>query len=103
MTKSEIFKSAHKLAKETVSNFQTYRLAFSSALKLVYSEPKEKTEEEILFIWVKASCDCANGAISSEERTRINSELRKKYGRLATRNIKNYPSLVQYRKDNLPA
>ena len=99
MTKSEIFKSAHREAKANRINFPSYREAFSAALKNAYNQPK--TEEDILFIWVKAMVDFSNGVITSEERFEINSSIRKKYGRVATRNIKNYPKLVAYKAANL--
>lgn len=38
MTKSEIFKAAHKLAKETKDFAGSYRVAFSQALKTLYKK-----------------------------------------------------------------
>lgn len=40
MTKSEIFKAAHKEAKATVAIVGNYSIAFSLALKAVYAESK---------------------------------------------------------------
>ena len=50
MTKSELFKSAHKLAKEILSECSDYRTAFSCALKAIYEGYKmaEKSIEEKL-------------------------------------------------------
>ena len=38
MTKQEIFKAAHKIAKETRNNFASYKAAFAAALKQVFAE-----------------------------------------------------------------
>jgi hypothetical protein len=40
MTKQAIFTAAHATAKTTRGNFETYKAAFSAALKLVYSQSK---------------------------------------------------------------
>lgn len=45
MTKSELFKSAHKIARKTVLEVGNYMIAFSLALKEGYA--KMKTESEI--------------------------------------------------------
>lgn len=45
MTNSELFKAAHKVARETRANFVAYRMAFSSALKGLYAmEKQERTD-----------------------------------------------------------
>lgn len=44
MTNSEFFKAAHAIARETRANFETYRMAFSSALKGLYA--MEKTQSK---------------------------------------------------------
>ena len=51
MSNSEFFKAAHKIARETRNAFDTYRMAFSAALKGLYAMEKksnEKTTEEKL-------------------------------------------------------
>ena len=45
MTNSEFFKAAHKVARETRANFETYRMAFSAALKGLYAMEKKANEK----------------------------------------------------------
>lgn len=45
MTKSDLFKTAHKIAKENRSCFADYRMAFSWALKETYKMTKENPFE----------------------------------------------------------
>lgn len=45
MTNSEFFKAAHKVARETRANFETYRMAFSAALKGLYAIEKKANEK----------------------------------------------------------
>lgn len=51
MTNSEFFKAAHAIARETRANFETYRMAFSVALKGLYAMEKSQKENrwEIAF------------------------------------------------------
>jgi len=54
MTKSEIFKAAHKLAKQTVEFVGDYMVALSCALKKVYTgmkDTKSKLESLGLSVW----------------------------------------------------
>jgi len=48
MTRSEIFKKAHKTARETRAAFITYRASFTAALRKIYAELRMKivTEEK---------------------------------------------------------
>jgi hypothetical protein len=47
MTRSEIFTLAHSIANNTKANFSSYRLAFATALTIVYSNSKPSTKMEI--------------------------------------------------------
>lgn len=49
MTNSEFFKAAHTIARETRANFETYRMAFSAALKGLYAMEKKGNRWEIAF------------------------------------------------------
>lgn len=44
LSNSEFFKAAHKVARETRANFETYRMAFSAALKGLYAMEKSQKE-----------------------------------------------------------
>lgn len=51
MTKSELFKKAHKIAKTIKTTFASYRMAFSEALKGVYRElscPVKKGDKVVI-------------------------------------------------------
>lgn len=58
MNKSTLFKSAHKIAKETVAIVGDYRIAFSLALKGLYA-PALSTEDKLvgmgMSVWVGGS------------------------------------------------
>lgn len=62
MTKSEMFKKAHKIARDTVSVVGNYMIAFSMALKAIYMEISKMvaTTEQVLIdlglsVWEKNS------------------------------------------------
>lgn len=65
MTKSELFKAAHKIARETKAIAGSYRIAFSCALRDLYagvasmneksSEEKEATDEIQVIIYAGGS------------------------------------------------
>ncbi|ELX5323372.1 hypothetical protein SJZ58_004354 [Salmonella enterica] len=61
MTKSEIFTKAHQIAKATRAAVGNYMIAFSLALKEVYSKMKEITVEALEALggnrWTKSSMD----------------------------------------------
>ena len=58
MTNSEIFTSAHRIARETRASFESYRKAFSAALKGLYAMTKENTWNTIAdWFCVKSSID----------------------------------------------
>ncbi|EPC5509157.1 hypothetical protein M8E51_004282 [Salmonella enterica] len=61
MTKSEIFTKAHQIAKATRAAVGNYMIAFSLALKEVYSKMKEITVEALEALggnrWTKNSMD----------------------------------------------
>lgn len=83
MSNSEFFKAAHKVARETRANFETYRMAFSAALKGLYAMEKKENRWEIAF---KAAFEAAEkdadtlqieegsraDYVSSNLRTRLN-------------------------------
>ena len=48
MNKSEIFKNAHRVARETVKSVGDYMIAFSLALKEIYSMSKETAEDSLI-------------------------------------------------------
>ena len=48
MTKSEIFKKAHKIARDTVAKVGNYTIAMSLALKSIYSSMAESVEDKLI-------------------------------------------------------
>lgn len=80
MTKSEIFKTAHKLAKETVSYVGDYLIAFSIALKEVYSNMKERTAEQLAEVFTKVEGVISASAWEKHGKRRVYIETQKLNG-----------------------
>lgn len=94
MTRSEIFKSAHKTAKATRNNFSSYKLAFAAALKSAYKpQPikvrnfedlclKDFNENVLTMCWLEEPTFDLNDYIKNGmhqkwmEVTTLNAELR---------------------------
>lgn len=55
MTKSELFKAAHKLARNTRAQYATYREAFAQALKIMYAAAK--APQKTITILENAGCE----------------------------------------------
>lgn len=71
MNKSEIFKTAHKAAKNTVKLIGSYIVAFSSALKEVYASLRKPSIKNVFVFWSECGIFSDNTEYSFAEYTRL--------------------------------
>ena len=87
MTKSELFKAAHKIARETKAIAGSYRIAFSCALRDLYAgvanmnekSAKEKEATDEIQVIIYAGGSYVNKRVASlEEAAALRAEYRSK-------------------------
>jgi hypothetical protein len=71
MTKSEIFKKAHAMAKSILNIFKKYRDAFSAALTKVYEQSRKPKIEKVHVFWSESRRFNDETTYSYEEYTAI--------------------------------
>lgn len=67
MTKSDLFKAAHKIARETKEDAGSYRIAFSCALKRLYAKgekPMAKDQKVTCIVRYLMKCGCKTEEIA---------------------------------------
>ena len=106
MTKSELFKAAHKIARETKAIAGSYRIAFSCALRDLYAgvanmnekSSKEKEAAEEIQVIIYAGGSYVNKRVASlEEAAALRAEYRSKTPEFSRFSFKCFdPEKVQF-------